>query len=197
MKRILIVALLLLITAFQAETRTCNVVVGQPTAVAGCNPASDDVGDRTIYTGTNVIAANEMDCILYQASCTGTANTAIVDKHATDSDQVKICLYTAQHTSSHTPDAGDTLLGCTSGDTTTTEGSNTLTGDIGQAVTKDAYYWVCVLAGTGGFNLHYNSGGAVDMYYNTSSNYSSPPGTLTGSWTLATTTDFSAYVEID
>lgn len=153
------------------------------------------------YANTNSIAENEVDCILYSANKTGTANQAYLNHVGTNTDRCKVgvCNY-----DSDAPDAGDDGCLWTSGDVISTAGKITLTGDIGKAVTNGTSYWVCVLAGSGGCDVEYNqTDGTRTMYYEGNSyvgTYASPPTDLSSDaapWASSGSRDWGVYVEIN
>lgn len=169
----------------------------------GCDPASNEVGDRTTdgYTNTNPIGNGEMDCFLYQADCTGTANTAMlyaVTSSGTDNCKIGLC-DSADGSTEHSPATHDNNCVWSSGDTIINKSEwITLTGDLGKATTNTSYYWMCVLGGTDGCNVKYkNPSGSKKLYYTTGFTYSSPPSNLNGTWTEVAGRNMSAYVEID
>lgn len=163
---------------------------------SACNPASNEVGDRTdSYAQSNGIAPGEMDCILYTADCTGTAGTAKIIHAGTETDNCKVCMYDYD---SDAPDDGDNNGLCTTGDTVDANQEYSLTGKINKAVTNTTSYWVCVLGGTGGCPVEYNSTtGTKTLYYATGFTYASPPTDLTGSWTSVASRDMAVWVEIE
>lgn len=196
---------LFLVSSAFADFADCTVVVGQPTAVAGCNPASNEVGDRNDsgdYNVTNNAAENQIRCLLYVADCTGTANTAMLYREdASDTDNCKMGLCdSADGNTDHSPATHDANCVWTSGNTYTspTTGWQALTGDLGKSVTSGNYYWVCIIGGAGDCRFRYNQASGTRGHWGaTGFTYSSPPANLNGTWTNVASRDRSAYVEID
>jgi len=94
-------------------------------------------------------------------------------------------------------DRGDTLVGSWStGDTVSTDTFIQLSGTIGGSVTSGNWYWVCALAGPNALSIAQNTSGTRTLYYNYSSSYSSPPSTLSGTWSSQASRDWGLYVEI-
>ena len=198
MKRLLILLLISIFILPSIAVADCTVMIAKKKG-SSCDYSTNEVGDRTsTNTGWNNMANNEIDCFLYQADCSGTLRYAWVDHQGTGTDDVKIGVFTSQHGSTvHSPDSGDTLVGSWStGDTVSTDTFIQLSGTIGGSVTSGNWYWVCALAGPNALSIAQNTSGTRTLYYNSSSSYSSPPSTLSGTWSSQASRDWGLYVEI-
>ena len=200
MKTLLIIFCIFL-TPFIADARM-NVVVcgGGVEAASACNPASNEVGNRTEESGTDSMASNEIDCVLQVADCTGTANEGWLRMAAgaeTDNCKIGIC-DAADGSTEHSPAEHDGNCKWSSGTEMVNKNDWTaLTGNVAKAVTNGSYYWVCVIGGTGGCKVRYGGVGKKVYYKTTSGVYASPPDNLAGTWSFQADSNMSAYVEID
>jgi hypothetical protein len=185
----------------------CIISSGSGSSTAGgtCDANTNEAGDRVdTYDNTNNIGSGEMDCMLYAADCTGNFGTAKL-YHLASLDDCKMCVYnSADDATEHNPAAHDTLVGCSaatalqSGDT----GWQSLTTKIAQASDSTKYYWVCIIGGTNGCSVRYESSAGVGtkkLYYDVGFTYASPPANLAGdgAWVEVADREMSFYVEIE
>ena len=171
-----------------------NVIFGRP-----CDPATNEVGDRT-QESTPYVDPNGLALIFRaQADCSGTLGTPYFYKNDTNGSAAKICIY---NSSSATPQSSDTLVGC-SGEILSGATTGWKTGSIGSgSVTSGNYYWVLTIISThyGSWGLVHNTTNSVwyittwgDLYYDSDSF----PATLGAGWLeTASFAPISAYVGI-
>lgn len=153
-------------------------------AAASCNVATNEIGNRTQETNNRTLSAGSIWAQLGTAECTGTLETAyIYYNHDTEGGAVKVCIYSAAGSEATPNHASNVKIGC-SGVISTGTSATWLTGSIGSgSVTKDAKYWVVMLAGAAGFYQTVSAGNATMFYDTTDSWYASPPDNLaSGYW---------------
>lgn len=193
--RILLALLLFCTPAFADDDDT--VVVGCPTGVA-CNPATDDVGDRAEYaTGMNV-AENNMKCMPYTASCSGTLGYAYAFHNGTSNENVKIVVY-SDAAAGGAPVIGDTKVGSASAAMASSTDAEWVqsSGKLGGSVVSGNPYFVCLISDSTVWSQRFQSTGASSIWLNELSNYTTPPANLDGTWAETTTNEVSVYVAIE
>ena len=159
-----------------------------------CDSGINEVGDRTEHEEYTTSEANELTCYLYTADCSGTFGLAYFSHQGTAGVWVKVCVYSDDGDS--IPDAGDSLVGCSTGDAVSTDGWQTLTGAIGGSSILNSPYWVCHV-GNAQIAYHRTSTGVRTLYGLVNSGwYATPPSTLVGSWSTTASRDRSTYVVI-
>lgn len=195
MKRLLIILCILL---FVTPCLANQIIIGKKKAAAACNPASNELGERTAITaGTANLADGVVTCILYTPDCYGTFGTGYVYAFTAD-DDCKACVYSDD--GNETPGEADLKIGCTAGDSVTGEAWLTLTTKIGGTAASPNKYWLCLVGGTDGCNHgRLSSGGSYSAYLGSGWTYATPPANLgTGGWGAADTEySRSVYVEIE
>lgn len=204
MKKYLIFLLLPLLLG--ANTISGSVLQGATCGAAGaCSASTDYIGDKSDYSASSAIAAqNNLYCLSYQATTTscssGTWGKGYIAHNNTDTDNAKICIYTDSTSGTGAPN-DETLIACSTTITCSTDNATpTCTNDsnIGGTATKDAYYFVCMVSDDTAITYHRTASGSRTLYNKLfTSGYSTPPSTLTATgWTETTTRDRGLYVEI-
>lgn len=171
----------------------CTVMVAGKKAVAGCNPASNEVGSRTEQASNQTIAPGAIQCYPVSADCSGTLRYPSIMHYSTGADNVKIGIFTR----SGAPSSGSALVGNWSGyiSSGSSDGWKTGGDKLTGSVTNAANYYLCLCGGTGGFDFYYAASGST--YYYSTTDCGSPPSTLDLSWTEGSNRTLSAYVEIE
>jgi hypothetical protein len=200
---LIIAALLMGFNAYAGTT-----VSGRPCAggaVAGCTTSTDYAGDKTDYSASfTPSSVNVLYCISYQAitaSCaSGTWGKAFIAHDSTDTDNVKVCVYT-DSTNGTGPPNNETKIACSgafSCSTDTPTPTCTNNANLGGTATKSSYYFVCHVSDATGFAYHRSTTGSHTMYTKLfTSGYTSPPDPLTATgWTETASRDKGIYVEI-
>lgn len=175
MKNILIAILILLATIFQAEAKTCNVVVGQPTGAApSCSVDTNEVGDRTQESTDRTMTDNYLYLFASTADCTGNLKVPYVYYNGTSAYTMRLCLYSKSDT---TPQEADALI-CDSGDIVTDSSAGWKTGTTcaSGSVTNTTGYWIGWQMKSDWTAKRKNT---VDLYY-AASNVNMCPATLAG-----------------
>lgn len=186
----------------EALARITTVIIGgsPPPAAEGCNPASNEVGDRTDYSGANVegIDVNMIYTFRTQADCTGTLGDAYIYHGNTTASSVKVCVYAS---SAATPQSGDALIRCSSEITGgTSTGWKTVNDSASGSVTSGSYYWIALIVSgaSNAWSLAHNASGTIYYLSCESACYASPPSTMGTGWgNAAGYTPFSAYFTIE
>lgn len=194
--RALLAFLLFCTPAFADEDDT--VVVGCPAGVA-CNPASNEVGDRTNYAGTPLnFAGDAMRCLKVPADCSGTLGYAYFRHSGTSNENLKVRVYADGGATANQPDSGDLAVSSagTMSSSTDQEWAQTSTKLTG-SVTNGTSYWLCAVGDASVWVNYFQSTGTYSFWLNTSSSYASPPDNLDGTWAETTTNEFSGYVAIE
>ena len=163
----------------------CDCTVMVAGKKAGCNPASDYIGGKSTSANFNLLNDGAV-CHLNTPTCSGSLEYPIVYHYDTNNDVVKTCVYLDD--GDGVPDESDTQVGncvAISGSEVSgwITGGTKLTGSVSTA----NKYWVCVISddiGTGTWTTTFSSSGTEKRYTNTSFSYSSPPSTLSGTWSL-------------
>lgn len=206
MRKLILFLLLLASPAWAGGVISGAVLSGCSTGggAGGCNPASNEVGDRQDITGDATLAADNMACILYEADCSGTLGVAYARHSGTQEDNVKICVYNSVFqtdiTSSHKPDNSDTMVSgssCVTISSSASEWANSGASKVGGSVTSGVKYLVCMVADTTQWKYYIDTTAGNYAYQNTSSSYTSPPATLTGAWGAYAPRSISFYVTIE
>jgi len=203
MKRILI-ALFLCLFAFRASAWNPMVVTSGSSSAVACSAATDYVGDKTDHSASfAALIDNQMYCVSYQATtaacASGTLGKAYMAHHGTETDVAKVLVYTDSTSGTGEPN-NETLLGESaeiSCNTDTPTPTCTAGGDLGGAITKNAYYFICSQSNNTQFDVHRTAAGPSVLWYKALWDYDNPapnPLTPTG-WTEATR-DWGVYVEI-
>jgi hypothetical protein len=204
--RKLLIILFLLILALPVQSAT--MVSGRPCpggAGSACSTSTDYVGSKADLSAENLrLTANYVWCLPFQAttaSCSsGTLGKFYVAHNGTGTENIKGAIFTDSTSGTGAPN-GETLIGNWSAETTCstdtatptcTEGTN-LTG----TVSKDGYYFICVVTDDTKFDIHRTTSSTKTQYYKTIWTYASPPDVLTATgWTDTASREWGAYVEI-
>lgn len=211
MKRIAIAFCLLLFLALPLHAQEYDYCAGAGGAAVCSNNASTDyVGDKSTYVANNQVGSSEMKCMAYQATnltcSTGTLAYPYLSKYGEPDESAKIFVYVNSHGSDTAPaDATNNTLVAASGVVTCTTDSSgavncTNSTDVTGTITKNSWYYVCVVGAGAGFYTYYkSSSGAHTSYVQTvADSYASPPATLPASgWTSTAARDRGAYVAIE
>ena len=138
--------------------------VGYNDGDAGCDTATNEVGDRTEYTGTSyAIASHGLWCWPYTADCTGNVAAAYLYHRGTGAQTAWVGLYSKTDTA---PAAADALLSSNSTQISSSTDKEWGTQAVGSyAVSSGTTYWVCVLPSSlsGGWDV-YSGTGNSDRY---------------------------------
>lgn len=148
-------------------------------SVAGCNPATNTLGTRTILTDADSTSAGIV-CWKFTADCTGNLDkTYFYHIASASSAHLKIGVYLSDGAE---PNANCTRIGLSGAITSgTTVGWKTDSSDIGGAVTNGNAYWVCIMPLVGEtWNFYrYGTGGSQAARYESMTDYyTSPPAHL-------------------
>jgi hypothetical protein len=177
-----------------------HAVVNNSTEGTSCNPALNEVGDRTDLTEAYSFTSGEnIRIILYTADCSGTLEYAYMRHYSNNTDNVKICAYTDD--GDEVPDSSDILIGC----------SNVITGNatatwfassekVGGQVTNGVKYWVAFITDPAtGWDVYRNTTTGTRTIYTQSivGCFDDPPANLAGSWTPTAGRDYSYYIAIE
>jgi hypothetical protein len=166
-------------------------------AAPACNPASNEVGDRTDY-GTEHIdfSADTLYCFLYTADCSGTLGYAYIYHYGTATDNAKVCVYSDDGDGN--ADAGDTKIACSDAITASADQQYQSSGKLGGSVIKDTNYWVCVIPDSTGFDVTRTASGYRTLNWGVETgSYATPPNNLTNATSDTASRDFSVYVGIE
>ena len=206
MKKIplILVCLCLFASPVYALSAAIQAVVGASSAPAGCSASTDYVGDKSdLSAGTTATSPDVYFCISYQAitsSCSsGTLGAAYIAHHLDSTQSVKMAVYTDSTSGTGAPNGesriGDAASLTCSTDTPTPTCTNG--SDLGGTVDKDAYYFLCIIGTTAGFDYHRVTTGRTVYYKGFTGGYATPVDTLTATgWSDGGTRDRGAYVEI-
>jgi hypothetical protein len=179
-------------------------------SAAACNPASDEVGQRTEHPGTSSFTGNYLTCELFEAECSGSLGVAYIFHHGTDTDNVKIAVFDSVYQTdletSHLPDSSDTIVSGSqwvtiSGSTETWMNSGAT--KVGGAVTGGKKYFICAISDSTAFQYRRITTGSLIVYQvaaGTWGSYASPPSNLDDgdtTWNAYTARDISVYVAIE
>lgn len=221
MKKIILVLLLVLalVSTSEGQRRIGGVQRGGPSgagdplrtptgggsgspAAGGCNPASNEVGDRTDYSGANLegMDGDMMYAFRVQADCTGTLGDAYIYHGNTTASAVKVCVYTSSSTTPQSADAVVRCSGAIAGGTST--GWKTVDESASGSVTSGNYYWITYTVASGNaWSYAHNASGT--LYYKScdSTCYADIPTNMatmgTGWSSAAGYTPGSAYFTIE
>ena len=176
-------------------------IAGSDYVLSACSTATDEVGDRENYANTDAMVDGEIDCILYEADCTGTLEYAFLKHVGTDTDNCKVG---ACNSDGDAPDNGDDGCVWSTGDAVNTDGWVQLSGKLGKAVVQGTNYFVCAAGGSGGCSVYYkSSSGSKTLYYEGDFTYASLPSDLTSPsppWAVAGSgndRNMSVYIRIE
>ena len=188
-----------LLAASLADAKTTLILCGGPKGEAsGCNPANDEVGDKTEHTANYDLASGAIVCFLYTPDCYGTLGYVYSMHEGTGNDTGYVCVYKDDGDSSPDTDSGDTLVACSaelsSNDDDTWVQSS---GKLGGALTS-GNYWVCTIGSSGSWKVRWDATGTRTVYRADGFNYASPPANF-GSvdFTGTANRDASTYVAVE
>jgi hypothetical protein len=200
MKRFAILILIALcIAASPAGAGTTTLLCGGAKGSASsCNPANDEVGDKTEHAENYDIANGRILCFLYTPDCYGTLGYAYSMHEGTGSDTGYVCVYKDDGDSSPDTDSGDTLVACSAelssnDDDTWVQSSGKLSGSL-----TSGNYWVCTIGSSGSWKVRWDATGTRTVYLADGFNYGSPPANF-GAVDFSSTAgrDIATYVAIE
>lgn len=197
-KCISILVLLLLLfpcLCFAGNLSKIKAVIAAKNTVAGCNESIDFIGSNSEgSTAAQHAAASVQSLNLWEPSCSGKLKTAYLKHYTTNNQSAKIVIYLDD--GDNVPDSGDTLIEASYPVTSsTTEWISVALAGTNTVSTANKY-WVGFITGGGvlaGWNRYYSDG--LSNYYQIT-DYSSPPGTLAGTWSSTANRQFSMYITI-
>jgi hypothetical protein len=163
-------------------------------AAAGCNPATNEVGNRATELTSQSCAADIAMCFLSAADCSGDLDTAYVyGSAASGNASVKVCVYSSD---GGNPGSGDLKIGC-SGGIAESGGVGWKSGVMdGGSVIASSSYWVCLFVSTTeAWSAVRNSTGTL-WYKATSGAYDTPPANLSSVTNSIAWAPLSLYVTI-
>jgi len=187
-KKLIIILIILFFT---------SIVFGQDVIVVkkkgGCNPASNEVGDRSVESTTEGLNTDMAVCFLTSADCSGTLGVAYAYQ-LNYTTTCKVGVYTSDGSS---PNANCTKVGVSA----SISGSEawdwyTVAGDLGGLVTSSTNYWVCIFVGSTAAWGSKRASGSGAYYKYSSGYYASPPDNLGTGWGAISWSPISMYVEI-
>jgi len=162
----------------------------------GCDPASNEVGDRTTYAESGTLNTDEYYAIAHTADCSGELDTAYIK--AWGGANCKVCIY-SDNGDGVPNDAGDLKLWC-SGVMGSADTWDSATGDVGIDVTNGVTYWIVTLSGGNTVHPYRTTAGSKRLYYGAAQagDYTNPPANLgnLSSQISAANRDQSCYVTI-
>jgi hypothetical protein len=138
---ILLLPLLLGVNTFSGSVlkgASCGAVA------ATCSASTDYVGNKGEGTvGSYSFAYQYIDCWAYTPTCSGNVNTAYVYHRGTETDKIRVSLYSKSTTA---PAAADELLVQSSAELTSSTDKEWASGAMGSyTVSSSTTYWMCVL----------------------------------------------------
>jgi hypothetical protein len=160
-----------------------QVTSGNVTISAGsaCDPATNEIGDRTQEASAMDIPPGYAIIYRSQADCSGTLESAYWYHGDTNNTAAKVCIYSS---SAATPQSGDAKIGCSAEFSPgTTTGWKTVSIGSG-SVTSGSYYWVVVMVNSTGANYNTPYTTTQSCYFSDISggfgtgSYASPPSTF-------------------
>lgn len=172
------------------------VVVGSVPAAGGCDPATNEVGNRGEGASTEDFPAGASFCFLATPDCSGTLKQAYFDNcYQIANHFIKIGVYLDD--GDNAPDSGDTVVGCSSTITTTAVDEwVTVAETIGGAVSTGSNYWVCVHLESVVSNQRVCRTGTGTGFYKTGTGwYATPPAALDSMTSINENGDFYVSVE--
>lgn len=181
--------------AFMLQSTVC----GTGGSVSGCNPANDEVGDKTeTYEQVQDREDGVIACILYTPDCYGTLGYGYSRHSGTGNDTGYICVYKDDGDSTPDQDSGDTLVACSAELSTNDDDTWVQTsGKLGGALTS-GNYWVCTIGSSGSWKYQYNSSGTRNIYVASGFNYADPPENFgTVDFTGTASRDAATYVVVE
>jgi hypothetical protein len=162
-------------------------------AGASCDSATNEVGDRSVEASANS-DSGFIGCFVRSADCSGTLGHAFFYSRYSSAAHVKVGIFNKTST---TPVIGDTLIGgwstsiAAGGDSAWNDSGGDLTG----SVTSSTDYWICYLIDSTP-DFDYSATNSATLYYRSSTQFASPPSTLTGTWSNGSYAPVSTYVQI-
>ena len=215
MKRIFLTILLCLgltTSAFSGNLfqDKCKVISAKNWADGGCDPATNEVGDRSVYGSVSTRAINTMGCHRYIADCSGTFGKAQVYHSGETDEDIKVAIFDSDYqtdiTTSQLPTSADTLVGswvtieCATNDGWCTSGAS----KIGGSAVSGHVYLLCAIAGTTYWTHVRDTTAGGNYIYSiiagTWGSYASPPNTLDDgnqTWSAFDDREYSWFVEIE
>lgn len=159
---------LLLSLALSSDAFVRHRVVGGVPAAGGCDPASEEVGERSVLASSSGFANNAAYCTRASASCSGTLADGYYYNADSSTNDLRIAIYSDD--GDNVPDSGDSLIGDT-GSFSTGGVNNWVSASIGSgSVTASSVYWVCVFTPSSTLAYQYSNGTATETYEDTGKN---------------------------
>lgn len=172
--------------AFMLQSTVC----GTGGSVSGCNPATQEVGDRSEWTGAVNGTNDDARCLLAAAECSGTLGYGYAWHEAgSGTDYAKICVYLASTRA---------LVACSGAISSSADGEWVETpGKLGGSVTAATNYYVCVVSHSSIWThgMYTSGDSTVDNVLEVG--YDSPLETLPAADSTDTSARMSVYVEIE
>ena len=172
--------------AFMLQSTVC----GTGGSVSGCNPASEDVGDRAEWTGAVNGTNDDAKCLLAAASCSGTLGYGYAWHEAgSGTDNAKICVYLASTRA---------LVACSGTISSSADGAWVETpGKLGSSVTAATNYYVCVVSDESIWTHGMYTSGSATVENVLEVGYDSPVDPLPAADSTDTSSNLSVYVVIE
>jgi hypothetical protein len=192
----ILLVLALATSTFAADMhQSLKMVMGSAPA-ASCATATGTLGNTNVESSIQSVVANRIYIRLVTLTCdagcsTGSLSTAYLYHNGTGEDNAKVCLYLDD--GDDTPDSGDSLVGCTSAITTSTQ--DWATGAISGSVTCGSKYFIGMISDATSWASRRQTTSGTGFYQTISGSYTTPPSTLSGTWTSETVTR-SLYVTV-
>jgi hypothetical protein len=177
--------------------RVATLGSGGTMTLGSVTPGVMDMGTDNTDGTLQSMVANRADCWSVQAPVSGTLTSAYVRHGDTSEATAKVCAYVND---GDPPDAGDTILGCSSAITSSAVEWATASMD-GGSVTQGQNYYMCLFvddASANAFSVD-KSAANTTVYYKTQSGLYDTPGTslYTGTgWSSYTAPQRSVYVTV-
>lgn len=171
----------------------------------GCNPATNQIGDRTTtYTASINSSQDDAICVYAIANCSGTLGYAYVVHYGVSdpADNAEISVYQDNGATATTPDSTDDILsGMTARQISSgTDGEVVQTAaKLGGSVVNGQGYFICIGGDSTVWATEYESTGTTRRFSFTGNQfpYGTPPANLSTADASDTTASVAVYVEIE
>ena len=164
--------------------------------VAGCDPASNEIGFRSGTWIAATMGTGKARANLVVPDCSGPLNTAFVRHYSSNTENCIVLV--ALDDGDEVPDSGDTVIaysGVISGSVTATWYSAAMSSTPNVS-TSNKYWVVIVSEDAADWGFYYETAGVSQYYMSVSGWFSSPPANLGGTWLPNSTRQDAAYVTI-
>jgi len=129
---------------------------------AGCDPATQEIGDRTSRASAITTPGQQATCWIFTPECSGPLNTAYIQHRGTSNQSIKVALYSSAGSTSDPNNSSNVYLDKSGVISSSADELASSAMVVKYEVSSTTQYWLCTFSQTG-FDRYYGATGVNEF----------------------------------